>query len=496
MSNSYSGTESIVLGAIDAGVALATGVPGYPITGIMKRLMASAVEARWSINEKVALEAALGASSIGRRAVVVVKHVGMNVLADSLITSATHTIGAGVVIVAGDDPGVKQSQNEQDSRYYGLLAEVPVFDPANPEMAYSSMRYAFQLSEEVSTPVIVRITDRLNNITDGLQRTPADKSNFPKFGRNIWLYTLKGRHERFHQQSYPKMMEASVQSNMNTASIRGKEIGIISAGYPSTQVEEIISKQYQNISHLALTLINPLPRPIIDEFITQHSRVLVLEETEPVIEQQILCAGVLGKFSGHVTYGKLETNDIILALEQINHNNIIRPCHPETLKSRGFSWTICEDCPYQILYTCLGKLEVPVAGDLGCSIRTAPPPLQIIDLAYSLGSAIATATGFDQKGIALIGDYGLVHTGLQGLIEAVYHKKDVLVIVLQNNIAALTGGQAVPDMTNVIKSLVPGSLFILDMENAQEDEIMSVLRSELETKGVSVMIARGMCRKY
>ncbi|NIA02997.1 MAG: indolepyruvate ferredoxin oxidoreductase [Nitrospirae bacterium] len=492
----YTGYESLVQGALDSEVSLATGVPGYPINEIMGLLMDSSIEARWSINEKVALEAALGASAVGRRSVVIVKHVGMNILADPLITSATHTIGAGIVIISGDDPGAEKSQNEQDSRYYGLLAEVLVFDPANPIFAYSSISNAFQLSEEVSAPVIIRVTERLNNIRNKLQRKISEFNDFPKFDRKIWSYTHKGRHQRFHKQSYPKMLKASTKSGMNIYHNRGKEMGIISSGYVSSLVEEVISEKYKNVSHLALTLINPLPRPMIDEFIKKHSRVLVIEETEPVIEQQISQEGVVGKLTGHVGYKKIETNNIILALKHIHHNSVIQPLKPQTIKSRGFSKTICEDCPYNVLYKVIGTLDVPVAGDVGCSIKTAPPPMEVVDMAYSLGSSIATATGFDKKGIALIGDYGLVHTGLQGLIEAAFHKKDVLVVVLQNNIAALTGGQNVPDMTDVIKCIVPESCISINVENLNEKKLLAVLQSELKKKGVSVVLARGKCTLY
>lgn len=493
MSTLYTGYESLVEGALDSGVSLATGVPGYPINEIMGLLMESSIEARWSINEKVALEAALGASAMGKRSIVIVKHVGMNILADPLITSATHTIGAGIVIISGDDPGAEKSQNEQDSRYYGLIAEVPVFDPGNPKFAYTSISYAFQLSEEVSTPVIIRITERLNHIRDNLERKKIDFKDFPKLDREIWSYTHKGRHQRFHRQSYPKMLKASTKTGMNIYHNRGKEIGIISSGYTSALVEEVLNEKYKDISHLALTFINPLPRPEIEDFVNKHSRILVIEETEPVIEQQILNNKVLGKLTGHLGHEKIENKDIILALEHILYNSMIRPGKPQTIISRGFSRSICEDCPYNVLYKVLGNLEVPVAGDLGCSIRTAPPPMEIVDMAYSLGSSIATATGFDKKGIALIGDYGLVHTGLQGLIEAVFHKKDVLVIVLQNNIAALTGGQATPDMTEVIKCLVPESCISIKVENMDEKILLSVLQSELKKKGISVILARGKC---
>ncbi len=503
MSEPITGSQALVFAALDSGISFATGVPGYPITGIMKLLIGSGVDARWSINEKVALEAALGASATGRRSLVTVKHVGMNVLADPLITSATHTIGAGLVILTGDDPGVKQSQNEQDSRYYGLLAEVPVFDPPGPEAAYNSMRRAFLLSEKVRTPVIMRLTNRLNNMEGAVKRTPADTGDFQKFDRDIWAFTMKGKHQRFHCGSYPLMENESAEASTHRLYQRGKSIGIISSGYPSSLVEEIVSTdRFRNISHLALTMVNPLPRSIIDKFVEQHSRILVIEETEPVIEEQIYCSGVLGKLTGHTGYGRIESSDIILALENIDMDKVIRTCQPETRISRGLTSTtgrlsknMCEDCPYLILYEVLGSLDVPVAGDLGCSVRTAPPPMEVVEIAYSLGSSIAAATGFTKKGIALIGDYGLVHTGLQGLIEAVQHHQNVLVVVLQNKIAALTGGQAVPDMTGVVQTLVPDTI-ILDIGNTGKDELVTIIKTELGKDGVSVILARATCAKY
>lgn len=495
MSNSYTGSEALVLGALDSGISLITGVPGYPISGIMELLMDSPIEARWSVNEKVALEAALGASATGRRALVVVKHVGMNVLADPLITSATHTIGAGVVIVAGDDPGAMQSQNEQDSRYYGLLAEVPVLDPDSPQSAYTCMHRAFTLSEKVHMPVVIRVTGRLNDMNRVVDRTPGIQRDYPLFDRDTWSFTLRGKHQQFHKESYPVMEDDSIGSEMNVLHERGKKIGIISSGFVSALVEDVIASEYPEISHLALTHVNPLPAPVIEDFIRQHSRVLVAEETEPVIELQLACCGVLGKRTSHLGYGRVEDSDIRFALEHIERDTVESSISPETIKSRGYSKSICDDCPYRSLYDVLGGLDMPVAGDLGCSVRTAPPPMEVVDIAYSLGSSIAAATGFERKGIALIGDYGLVHTGLQGLIEAVYNKKDVLAIVLQNEIAALTGGQSVPDMTAVIKSLVPGAI-ILDVENTDKGQMLGLIEAELGNRGVSVILARGPCRMY
>ena len=364
MSNSCTGADALVFGALDSGVCLATGVPGFPITGIMELLLDSSVEARWSINEKVALEAALGASAVGRRAVVIVKHVGMNVLADPLITSVNHTIGAGLVIIAGDDPGTQQSQNEQDSRYYGLIAEVQVFDPSDPADAYNSMCQAFRLSEEVSAPVIIRTTDRLNIEKGVVERRPPMQVEFQKFDRDIWSYTMKGKHQRFHASSYPRMQYLSEESGLNVCHERGKKIGIISSGYLSTLVELVLSDSYEDVSHLALTSINPLPVEVINCFIKRHERTLVIEETETFIEHQLSCMDVLGKATGHIGHGKVEVADIIQALEYIDCDTITLSITPETIAGRGFSRSICDDCPYHMLYKVLRTMEGPVAGDL------------------------------------------------------------------------------------------------------------------------------------
>ena len=495
------GIDAVVSGIIDSGVINVTGVPGFPITDIMGSL-GEKVRHEWSVNEKVALEIALGSSVCGIRSAVITKHVGMNILSDPLVTSATHTIGAGVVIFAGDDPGIGKSQNEQDSRFYGLIAEIPVFDPGTPENAYLGVKEAYILSEKVMTPVIIRLTERLLKSEGDLTR--KNESVFPKsavnpwfiheheknnkkFDKNIWHLTMLGKHQRFHEESYPEMCKYSEISKLNSYEKKG-DFGVISSGFPSVLVESILPADF---SHLRLTIVNPLPVDLIDRFIKEHSRILVVEETEPVIEKQ-LSKRVLGKLTGHLPYGIAETEDIQKSIENINIDTVMSNVVPQTIETRGVR-PICEDCPYLLLYKAVKELDVPVAGDVGCSIMTSSPPLSLLDAAFSLGASISTACGFDRKGVAIIGDFGFAHSGIPALVNAVHNKHEVVVILLQNYVAAMTGGQVVPDLTGLIKYYIKDTVVV---ESEDLTIIKSLLETKLRSKGISVVIARARCPRF
>ncbi|MCX9025037.1 MAG: thiamine pyrophosphate-dependent enzyme [Candidatus Methanoperedens sp.] len=480
------GLSAVVSALQDSGVKIVTGVPGFPITELMEALPGK-INHEWSVNEKVALEIALGSSVCGERSAVITKHVGMNILADPLVTSATHTIGAGVVIIAGDDPGVQKSQNEQDSRFYGLIAEIPVFDPSTPETAYLCIKEAFLLSEKVRTPVIIRLTDRLLKEEGKTTRKKSASNTAPPLDKKIWHLTMRGKHQRFHRESFPEMLIYAENSKLNTYTKKG-DIGIITSGFPSFQADSLVPSGF---SHLSLTIVNPLPLDLINRFISGHKRVLVVEETEPVIEKQ-LSGKVSGKLTGHLPYGIVEIEDIQKAIGNIKKDNVTRKITPETIKKRG-SRPLCEDCPYLPLYNAVKKQNVPVAGDLGCSVMTSSPPLSLLDAAFSLGSSIGTACGFNRKGIAIIGDFGLAHSGIQGLINAVHNGHEVVVIVLQNEVAAMTGGQAAPDLTELVRSYINDTEII----NPQSDiDMKALLEKKLKSKGVSVLLARARCPRF
>ncbi|MDN5309915.1 MAG: indolepyruvate ferredoxin oxidoreductase, alpha subunit [Methanolobus sp.] len=501
------GLDALYLASIDSGVKRITAVAGFPITAVAERFIRdndNTCDLHWFTSEKSAMETALGASVCGCRSLVLVKHVGMNLLADPLITSVTHTIGAGVVILAGDDPAAFGSQNEQDSRWYGKIAEIAVFDPSGPESAYECLVRAFDISEEASTPVIVRVTDRLEKSEGRIQRiTPRAGGQGKLFDPSVWKLTMHGKHQRFHLRSQPILVREAEKGSLTRVSTRGS-VGVISSGFPSAIVDELLSgdEQWNSVSHLALGVVSPFPYELVANFVRRHERVLVAEESEPFVESHIRVFGnVYGKETGHLPYGLLDREHIGFALENLDREQVAKYTSIQTIAERG-PRPICSDCPYMPLYHILRRLDVMIAGDMGCSIRTAPEPLGAVDTGFSLGGAISTACGFNKKGIAVIGDFGLAHSGIVGLINAVDHGSDVLVIVLQNDVAAMTGGQPSPDVKEAVRALVPDlETFDLDasvrnMGDAAAEELERVIQEKLAQKGVSVIYVKCKCVMY
>ncbi|WP_135606863.1 thiamine pyrophosphate-dependent enzyme [Methanococcoides sp. NM1] len=497
------GLEALYFALIDSKVEMVTGVAGFPVTAVMEyfeKNLGPDIPTLWMTNEKVALEAALGASVSGKRSLVLTKHVGMNVLSDPLVTAVTHTIGAGVVIVAGDDPGVRASQNEQDSRWYGEVAEVAVFDPSNPGAAYRSLIRAFELSESTKTPVIVRITDRLEKATGPVTRSNDIKTEAEAtFDRSIWKLTMRGKHQHFHIKVQPLLVDEAENSYL-TRSVKAGKTGIISSGYPSSLVDELLAERQLEVSHLSLNVVSPLPLRKLRYFISDHEKVLVIEESEAFIESHIsICGNVLGKMSGHLPYGRIEKEQIVFAIENFDKDKVTEYTFIETIEERG-SRSLCEDCLFLPVYRMLHDLDIFIAGDMGCSIRSAPAPLEAVDVGFALGAAISTAIGFDKKSVAVIGDFGLAHSGIVGLINAVENERDVLVMVLDNRTAAMTGGQSTPDLTDAVKALCDDvTVFEFndpEIAGSRIKELEELVRNKLSVKGVSVIYVRAECVLY
>jgi indolepyruvate ferredoxin oxidoreductase alpha subunit len=477
------GLEAVKQAVQDAGVEVITYVPGYPINEI-----AESLGAEISVNEKVALEIALGASATGRRSMSIVKQVGMNVLADPLVISANHTIGSGLVVLVGDDIGPKGSQAEMDSRYYGLVTELPVFDPENPLALHDSIVEAYRLSEMLRVPAIVRVTSRLISAEGPYIQPFISTGSGQIFEKTNWDFTVRARHQRHHKEVLPLAEEASEASTLNSIEISGK-VGIIASGYPATLAEGL------GFSLLAVGYANPLPRRLIRRFIDGHRLILVAEEPEPFIESQLqMSPKVRGKLTGHLPFGPLERSDISRALEMLDEKEVKAPEAEvyESVQERGYTG-ICDDCPYAPLFRALEKLDVPVAGDAGCAIRATREPYGSVDVVYGLGSSIGVASGFGKKGVAVIGDFALAHTGLAALINAVWQKRDVLVVLLKNDVAATTGGQEAPDLTKLLEDLVPTRYAELP---ATEEEMEHVLKEELGRERTRAVVALGRCPRY
>ncbi|AKB85069.1 thiamine pyrophosphate-dependent enzyme [Methanococcoides methylutens] len=499
------GLEALYFALIDSKVEMVTGVAGFPVTAVMNYFEKNAtpeITTLWMTNEKVALEAALGASASGKRSLVLTKHVGMNVLSDPLVTSVNHTIGAGVVIVAGDDPGVLASQNEQDSRWYGEVSEVAVYDPSNPDASYNSLVRAFELSESTKVPIIVRITDRLEKATGTVTRSaPVEKTEIT-FDRSIWKLTMRGKHQHFHLHAQPLLLDEAENSPLTryAKAAETSRIGIISSGYPSTLVDEVLGEDHPEISHLSLNVVSPLPLRKLRQFISDHEKVIVIEESEPFIESHIsICENVLGKTTGHLPYGRIEKEHISFAIENCDKGKVSEYTDVETIEKRG-ARSLCEDCLFLPVYRMLHDLDILIAGDMGCSIRSAPEPLEAVDVGFALGAAISTGSGFEKKSVAVIGDFGLAHSGIVGLINAIQNNRDVLVMVLDNRTAAMTGGQSTPDLAEAVKALC-NDVTIFDFNDpklaeSRIGELEELVRDKLSVKGVSVIYVRAECVLY
>ena len=482
--NGSDGLKAVMQAADDAGAASRTYVPGYPITDL-----AAGLNAEISINEKVALEIALGASATGLRSMVVVKQVGMNALADPLVISATHNIGSGLVLIAGDDLGPRGSQVEMDSRFYGPVARLPVLNPRDPENLYASILEAYSLSEGLRVPVIVRVTAPL------LAEECPHISSQPTFGtgqrfrRLDMVLTMRGLNQRHHEKTMAQAAEAAFSSPLNRLQKCAGGVGIIASGRPAALAEGL------GVSGLYLTYVNPLPWGLIRQFLDDHQTILVAEEPEPFIESMLGgLKKVKGKLTCHLPRGELKREDLIQAVQDLKTGAQVTGRAARDYETvAGGRGGVCEDCPFASLFYALRDLHVPVAGDAGCSIRASRLPYQSVDVVYGLGSSIGVASGFKAKGIALVGDYALAHSGLQGLINALWKKRDLLVVVLKNDVAAMTGGQEVPDLTALLEGLLPTRGFDLP---ATVQEAEQILQEELARNGPSTIVARGICPRY
>ena len=298
-------------------------------------------------------------------------------------------------------------------------------------------------------------------------------------------------------------LEIEVQStSLNRLESGNGKIGIISSGYLSVLVDKVLSEEkWAGCSHLALQMIAPFPFDKIRQLISACSTVLVVEETEPYLESHVAVTGkVKGKMTGHIPYGQVEVEHISYALDHLDNSRIDKYTEVQTIKSRG-SRPLCQDCPFMPLYKCLANIDVMVAGDMGCSIRAAPEPLQAVDTGFALGSAISTACGFKDQGIAVIGDFALAHSGIVGLINAVDSEDDVVIVILQNWVAAMTGGQEAPYLMPAVKALVRDTtigempVYAAETSSVTEMQMQDLLGSKLSQKGVSVIYLLGKCTK-
>lgn len=440
------GNEAIARGAYEAGVKVSAAYPGTPSTEISECLVEykDDIYAEWSPNEKVAAEVAVGASISGVRAMACMKHVGLNVAADPLYSVSYMGVNAGLVFFVADDPGLYSSQNEQDSRMVARAAQIPVIEPSDSAEAKEFVKIAFELSEKFDRPFIFRETTRIahsQGMVELAERVESDDKPYEKnIRKNVMMPgNAKLRHVEIEKRNQ-ELAEAANTLPINRVEMNDTAIGIITSGIPYQYVKEVLP----NASVLKLGLVNPLPRKLIEDFASKVDKLYVVEELDPVIEEQVRSWGIdaIGKeiFTVQGEYSANMLRQAILKEELELNTPAEAPGRPPIL---------CPGCPHRSAYYVLNKLKMHAAGDIGCYTLGAVAPLSVVDTTMCMGSSISTLHGMEKaKGkeyiknwVAVIGDSTFMHTGINSLMNMVYNKATGTVLILDNSTTGMTGHQ-------------------------------------------------------
>ncbi len=509
------GNEAIARGVWEAGVKVAAAYPGTPSTEIMENIgtyPAEDIHAQWATNEKTSLDTVIGASFSGVRAFCAMKHVGMNVAADALMSFSYIGVNGGLVIAVCDDPGIHSSQNEQDSRIFGRFAHVPVLEPSDGQEAHDFIKTAYDISEQFDTPVILRSTTRLSHTRSGVRvgdRAEVASSAFKERpSKNVMIPAhARARHPAVLDRE-ARLAEYLETSPLNQVDKGDTKIGIVTSGITYTYVKECLPE----VSVLKLGCSHPLPENMIRDFCASVDRVIVVEELEPVLENSLKVMGIdcegksifprTGEFSPEVLrdcFAKAGLMEAPKHAQKFEFAPMIRPP------------VLCAGCPHTSCFMALRALDARVAGDIGCYTLAVVEPLKSMDTCVSMGSSIANAVGMALSGtetqpiVATIGDSTFLHSGIPPLIDAVYNNANITVFLLDNHITAMTGGQDHPgtgrtlrgdpapkvDYIELVKSLGVG--WVEKVDSYDMAELQRQLREAIEYKGVSVVISDRPC---
>ena len=518
------GDEAIALGAIHAGLSGVYAYPGTPSTEITEFIQNDAlakergIHSRWCTNEKTAMEAALGMSYTGKRALVCMKHVGMNVCADAFINSAITGVQGGLVVLAADDPSMHSSQNEQDSRFYGKFALIPVFEPSTQQEAYDMMSVAFDYSEAIKEPVMLRVVTRLAHSRAGVVVKEARQENDINISTDAWVL-LPGIARKKYDALLGKqdaMLMASNTSQFNKSEYtdstdKAAKTGIVACGIGYNYVKEAIAQlpaEKQALYNIEKVSQYPLPEQRIQMLAKESGKLLVVEDGQPVVEESV--KGILG--TGYIVTGRLTgalprtgelTPDCVAAALGVEAPQIL----PQAKNLAGRPPQLCQGCGHRDVYAALNKVaeEYPdhrIFGDIGCYTLGALPPFKALSSCVDMGASITMAKGAADAGlfpaIAVIGDSTFTHSGMTGLLDAVNDKSNITVIISDNLTTGMTGGQDSAG-TNKFEAIClglgvePEHVRVVVPLPKNMEEITRTIKEEIEYNGVSVIIPRREC---
>lgn len=512
------GDEAIAQGAIDAGISGIYAYPGTPSTEIMEYVLNSNeaqeknIRSGWATNEKTAMEASLGMSYAGKRSIVCMKHVGLNVAADAFINSAITGANGGLVVVVADDPSMHSSQNEQDSRFFGQFAMIPMFEPGNQQEAYDMMHSGLDLSEKFGIPVLYRITTRLAHSRAGIvTKTPREQNTMklPEKANQFILLPANARKQfKLLLDNQPGFLQDAENSPFNSLQDgKDKSLGIITAGIAYNYLKENYAET--DIPYPVLKVGQyPLPKNKVQELYNRCDEILVLEDGYPFIEDSISSYFGLGKKIKGRLDGTIQRDG------ELNPNKIAQALgfkQPETMKVPGLVTPrppkLCKGCPHIYSYNALNDALAPytkgrVFSDIGCYTLGALEPFEAINTCVDMGASITMAKGAADAGftpaISVIGDSTFTHSGMTGLLDAVNDKSSITVVILDNSTVAMTGGQT-SQATGKIEAICEAigvekeHIIVMDPTPKWHDKNMESFKKEIEYLGVSVIIPRREC---
>lgn len=509
-----SGNQAFALGAWEAGVAVCSGYPGTPSTEILENVEKYKADlyCEWAPNEKVGFEVAAGACLTGARALTTMKHVGLNVAADPLMTLAFMGTNGGFVAIVADDPGMHSSQNEQDTRHYARFGKIPVLEPSDSQEAKDFLKYGFELSEKFRTPVIVRSTTRVSHslslVEPGKRITPP-KAKFEGNPQRYIPLPANARPMRVNaEKRYHELVAEACQSPLNRIELADNKLGIIACGVAYQYVKEI----WPDASVLKLGWAYPFPDDLIQEFAALVETLLVVEELDPIVEEHVRQMGIdchgrdfvpgIGELSPSVLAGsraRMEGREWSPAAPPAEAKDL--PVRPPVL---------CPACPHRGVFYALTQMDVIVNGDIGCYSLGALKPLAKVDTTLCMGGGVTLAHGMDKAGekrpiVGMVGDSTFFHSGVTGLLNIAYNKGKSTIIVVDNHTTAMTGHQDHPGTGMTLMGTKTGKASIeaicracginrvvrinpYDLDNA-----LKVLKAEIEADEPSVVISEAAC---
>lgn len=506
-----SGNEALARGAYEAGVKVASAYPGTPSTEILENLCAyEGVYAEWAPNEKVALEVALGASFAGVRALATMKHVGLNVAADPLFTSAYTGVRGGLVIVVADDPEMHSSQNEQDSRNYAFAAKIPMLEPSDASEAKEFIKTAYTISEEFDTPVLLKSSTRVSHVKGMLSLGEKEVSSVtPGIEKMPEKFVMLPAHARKRRIEVEKRMQR-LRDYAEDFPENRIEWGDRARGFITSGASYLYAKEaFPDASFLKLGMVWPLPEKMIRSFASQVTEVVIVEELDPFLELHVRAMGISCRGKELIpAIGELNSRIVREAVTGEKASEIFEPV-PIPLRPPN----LCPGCPHRGIFHAISKLGVFVAGDIGCYTLAALKPLSAMDSCVCMGAGIGNAFGMEKalgrealgKVIAVIGDSTFFHSGITGLVEVVYNRGFTTVVILDNRTTGMTGHQPHPS-SGVTISKEPthtvdiealcraiGVKQVRTVNPHHIGDTLKVLKEEISRPEPSVIIAKAPC---